>query len=210
MARKKLLVFPCNGNGIESLDCIDAEQYEVLGFIDDDRSKHMGDYPILSRGILADYRDVQVLAVPGSPVSYKERAGIISGLNLSPDRFATIVHPGASIGKNVRIGFNTLIMAGVVLTSNAVISNHVCILPNSVVHHDSIINDYTLIGSNVVIAGGCSVRRNCYIGSGANIINGVTIGAFALVGLGSNIIHDVAEHAKMAGNPARNLNTQFV
>ena len=209
MTKTKLLIFPYNGNGLEALDCIDPEKYEVLGFIDDDRSKKSGDYPVFSRSFLTRYADVQVLAVPGSPASYKQRAQVINSLNLPPRRFASIVHPGAHIGKNVLLGFNTLLMAGVVLTSNAKVGNHVCILPNSVVHHDSCIGDYTLIGSNVVIAGGCTVRKNCYIGSGTNVKNGITIDDFALVGLGSNIIHDVAEHAKMVGNPARNLSQQL-
>ena len=210
MPAQKLLIFPFNGNGIEALDCIDSEQYDVLGFIDDDSCKRSDDYALFSREVLSRYKEVQVLAVPGSPLSFKKRADVISSLRLPQERFATVIHPKAVIGKNVVIGFNTLILAGVVLTSNAVIGNHVCVLPNSVVHHDSTISDYTLIGSNVVIAGGCTVGANCYIGSGANVINGVIIGRFSLIGLGTNIINDVNENAKMVGNPARNLQTQFV
>lgn len=209
MPRKKLLIFPFNGNGIEALDCIDEDRYEVLGFIDDDPAKISDTYPIFSIDALLKYKEAQVLAVPGSPDSYKRRADVISSLQLSPERFATIIHTRAVVGRNVKIGFNSLIMGGVVLTSNAVIGNHVCILPNSVVHHDTIISDYTLIGSNVVIAGGCSIGKNCYIGSGANVKNGITIGTLSLIGLGSNIIHNVDAHAKMVGNPARNLQMQL-
>lgn len=208
--RSKLFIFPFNGNGIEALDCIDDEKFEVVGFVDDDTSKTSEDYFIYSRTVLEKYKEAFVLAVPGSPTTYQYRAEIINSLELSEDRYISAIHPSASLGKNVKVGYNCLIQAGVVLTSNAVIGNHVCILPNSVIHHDAVIKDYSLIGSNVVIAGGSIIGRSCYIGSGSNIINGISIGANALVGLGSNIIASVEKDAKMVGNPARNLNMQLI
>ena len=35
MAKQKLVIFPFNGNGIEALDAIDYEQFDFIGFIDD-------------------------------------------------------------------------------------------------------------------------------------------------------------------------------
>jgi len=207
MPRKKLVIFPYNGNGIEALDCISDTEFEIMGFIDDDLTKKTNSHVLFSREILNQYNEFYVLAVPGSPSSYKKRKLIIDSLKIEEKRFVSITHPSASIGKAVKIGYNCLVMAGVVITSNAVIKNHVCILPNSVIHHDSVVNEYTLIGGNVVVAGGTKIGRNCYIGSGTNIINGITIGDFSLIGLGSNVIKTVADHSKMIGNPARNLNS---
>ena len=206
MSKKKLVIFPFNGNGIEALDCINYDEYELVGFVDDDRTKQSDTYKIYTRDILTENTDLYVLAVPGSPTSFHKRHEFITSLNIDEQRFVTIIHPLASIGRNVRVGYNCLIMAGVVLTSNAVVGNHVCILPNSVVHHDSVIGDYTLIGSNIAIAGGVTVGKSCYIGSGTNIINSISIGDKSLIGLGSNIISNVLPNAKMVGNPARNLN----
>ena len=208
MNRTKLLIFPFNGNGLEALDCLNDEEIEFVGFIDDDPEKTSEHYKIFQRGILHQYPEFKLLAVPGGPESFQKRKAIISTINKDEDRFISVIHHTASIGRNVKIGSNCLIMAGVVLTSNAIIGNHVCILPNSVVHHDSIIGDYTLIGSKVVVAGSTSVGTNCYIGSGSNIKNGLSIGDKTLVGLGSNILGNVQENSKMVGNPARDLNLQ--
>ncbi|MDX5436137.1 MAG: acetyltransferase [Pontibacter sp.] len=208
MPKKKLIIFPFNGNGIEALDCIDFDAYELVGFVDDDASKKSGLYDIYSRDILAKYKELLVLAVPGSPASFRQRKEIIASLNLEERRYITAIHPRASIGKGVHIGANCLVMAGVVITSNARINNHVCILPNSVIHHDVVVEDYTLIGSNVVVAGGTTIGKSCYIGSGTNIINGISIGDESLVGLGSNVLKSVAGRAKMAGNPAKDLNAR--
>ncbi|HEY6975843.1 MAG TPA: acetyltransferase, partial [Chitinophagaceae bacterium] len=182
-----------------------------IGFIDDDQNKKSEQYPLFSRKILKEYKEeLFILAVPGSAASFRERKKIIDSLDIHYSRFITAIHSHASLGKNVKIGYNCLIMAGVVLTSNVQIDNHVCILPNTVIHHDSVVGEHTLIGSNVVIAGGTKIGQNCYIGSGTNIINGITVGNASLIGLGSNIIKSVTQHSKMAGNPAKDLNNKII
>lgn len=205
--KTQLLIFPFNGNGIEALDCIDENQFELIGFIDDNEEKHkqLQKYPLFKRVALDQFPNAKVLAVPGSPTTFSMREDFIQSLNIPKERFATIIHPKANIGKQVSIGYNTLIMAGVVITSNAKIKNHICILPNTVIHHDTVINNYTLIGSNVVIAGGTIVEENCYIGSGTNIINGIKIGTKSLIGLGSNVTKSIQSNSKAVGNPARLL-----
>ncbi|MEJ5961903.1 NeuD/PglB/VioB family sugar acetyltransferase [Pedobacter immunditicola] len=200
---KKLLIFPFNGNGIEALDCINDHEYDFLGFIDDNSTLTSTTHEIFPRAIIKKHPEICMLAVPGSYHSYKERAAMISSLEISEERFITAIHPRATVGKHVQIGYNCLIMAGVVITSNARLHNHICILPNSVIHHDVTIDDYTLIGSNVLIAGSTDIGSNCYIGSGSNIINGIHIGERTLVGLGSNVLKSVPENSKVAGNPAK-------
>lgn len=205
---EKLLIFPFNGNGLEALDCI-GNQYEFVGFIDDTPEKQgisAQGFPVYSREALEKFPEAKVLAVPGSPLNFQKRAGIIAGLNLPENRWATLIHPKAVVSPLAELGKNILLMAGVVLTSNCKIGNHVCILPNSVIHHDSQIRDFTLIGSAVVVAGNVTVGENCYIGSGSNIINGISIGDRTLVGLGSNVIQSVEENVKIAGNPAKRIN----
>ena len=202
-----LLIFPCNGNGIEALDCV-GEAFSPIGFVDDSPDKvgtEKFGLPVLPRSALQEHPGAKVLAVPGGPASYRNRENVVKGLGVPRERFATVVHPAARVSSHARIGLNVLIMAGVVITSNAVVGDHVCILPNSVVHHDSVIGDWTLIGSGVTIAGSVSVGRNSYIGSGSTVMNGIAIGEGALVGLGSNVIRDTASGSVVAGNPARDL-----
>jgi sugar O-acyltransferase (sialic acid O-acetyltransferase NeuD family) len=204
---RPLLIFPCNGNGIEALDCLGPEFYP-LGFIDDApdkvNSKRFG-ITIFGREALERFPDAQVLAVPGSPISFRERERIVASLGVPVSRFARVVHPLARISPLATVGVNVLIMAGVVITSNAVIGNHVCLLPNTVVHHDAVVGDWSLIGSNVTIAGNTTIGYNCYIGSGASVMNGIKVCDRVLVGLGSNVIRDVPPSITVAGNPARPL-----
>ncbi|MCX5829568.1 MAG: acetyltransferase [Deltaproteobacteria bacterium] len=200
---KKLLIFPYNGNAIESLDCIDSE-FEFIGFIDDSIDKQIkreNDHRVFGRTILDKYEDAFLLIVPGSPTTFLERKKIIDNFNIKSERLAQIIHPKACISPLAKIGKNVLIMAGVVVTSNAIIGNHVCILPNTVIHHDVRVNDYCLIGSNITIAGYATIGINCYIGSGTSIINGVEIGDRTMIGMGSNVIRNIDHNCIAVGNP---------
>jgi sugar O-acyltransferase (sialic acid O-acetyltransferase NeuD family) len=197
---------------MEALDCL-GDAYRLVGFVDDNPDKigtERFGFPVLPRSAVHEYPHAQVLAVPGSPTSYRGRAAVIAGLGIPADRFTTVIHPAASVSPRARIGLNVLIMAGVVITSNAVVGDHVCVLPNSVVHHDSTVGDWSLVGAGVTIAGNVSIGRNCYIGSGSTLMNGVSIGEGALVGLAGNVIRDVAPDSVVAGNPARELRRDHV
>ena len=204
---KKVLIFPCNGNAIEALSCMPADR-EVIGFVDDTSEKQgtaVFGIPVYSRDAFRNFPDAEVLAVPGSPTSFMNRAVLIQSLGLEAKRYAQIIHPRASVSPLASIGTNVLIMSGAVLTANCKIGDHVCLLPNTVIHHDSSVGDYTLIGSNVTVAGYVSIGANCYIGSGSSIINGIEVGERVLIGMGSNVIRSVQSDSKMVGNPARAL-----
>jgi len=206
-APRQLLIFPCNGNGLEALDCL-GDAYAFAGFIDDAPGKQGSDrhgHRVMPRAALDAFPDAHVLAVPGSPLSYGGRCEAIEGLRLPNHRFARVIHPRASISPLATIGHNVLLMAGVVVTSNARIGNHVCVLPNTVIHHDVVVNDWSLVGASVIIAGGAVIEENCYVGSGTSVMNGLRVGKAALVGLGSNVIRDVPAGSTVAGNPARRL-----
>ncbi len=202
-----LLIFPCNGNGVEALDRL-GDAYRCVGFVDDTPEKQVGDthgIPVFDRRALAERTDAAVLAVPGSPTSLPLAAGGHRRPRRAEGSLRTGHPPGARISSLAVVGRNVLVMAGVAITSNAVVGDHVCVLPNTVIHHDVVIRDWTLVGSNVTIAGNTAVGENCYIGSGTSIMNGLSVGGGVLVGMGSTVIRDVPAGARVAGNPARQL-----
>jgi sugar O-acyltransferase (sialic acid O-acetyltransferase NeuD family) len=208
-----LVLFPCNGNAMEALDCL-GNEFRAIGFIDDDRGKigkSVLGLPVWSRSALAEYADAKVLAVPGSPASFPRRAELIESLAIPRERLATVVHPNALVSRHASIGLNVLLMAGVVVTANAVIEDHVVILPNAVVHHDSRIGAYTMMGSGVLVAGFVDIGEKCYIGSGSRFRNNLAIASGTLVGLGSTVVRAIEETGGVwAGNPARFMRPQLL
>ena len=204
---RPLLIFPCNGNAIEALDCL-GSAFRLIGFVDDSPDKvgrRVHGHDVYPRAAFDEWPAALVLAVPGSPASFRSRRAVIEGLGIAAERVARVVHPGAHLSPLATLGHNLLVMAGVVITSNAVIGHHVCMLPNSVIHHDVQIGDWSLIGSNVTSAGSTRLGENCYIGSGSSVMNGLEVGAGALVGMGSTVIRPVAAGSIVAGSPARVL-----
>ncbi len=205
--KQELLLFPCNGNAREALDAV-GEKWNVVGFIDDNvdlQKNGCAGLPVFDRSALDKFPNAFVLAVPGAPHSFHMRQEIIQSLSIDELRFATVIHPKASVGMQVKLGRNCFIQSGVVLTSNAEIHDHVVILPNTVVHHDSQIGAFSMLGSNVTIAGNSLVGKGCYIGSGSSIINGIAIGDHSLIGMGSVVIRSISPTSKVVGVPAKQL-----
>lgn len=211
---KKLFIFPFGGNARESLLSLLAinekrKEWDIIGFIDDDHSKHGRDYygvkVLGGRELLEKYADTSVLAVPGSPEGYSRRKSIIESLPVKQSRFATIIHPSVVKAPDAVIGYNTLLMANVVVSCGVHVRNHCIVLPNTVIAHDSVVGDYCCIGSNVSVSGHVAIGWGSYIGSGVKIRENVRIGEQSLIGLGSNVIADVESGVVAVGNPARVL-----
>jgi sugar O-acyltransferase (sialic acid O-acetyltransferase NeuD family) len=203
-----LLLFPCNGNAIEALDCLGAEM-RPIAFVDDDSAKigtTLYGLPVRGRDALTAFPAAKVLAIPGSPTSFARRAETIASLGIPRERFATVVHPVSIVSAHATLGANVLVMGGAVVTAGAVVEDHVIILPNSVVHHDSRIEENTIVGSGVVVAGYARIGQNVYIGSGSRIGSHVTVAPGTLVGMGSMVLKSIPEpRGVWVGSPARFL-----
>ena len=211
---KRLLIFPFGGNARESLISVlaineTAQEWNVVGFLDDDRSLHGKDYAGIKvlggRELLKEYSDAFVLAVPGSPQGYLRRKSIIENLQVEKSRFATIIHPSVVRAPDAVIGCNTLLMPHVVVSCGVQVGSHCIVLPNTVIAHDSVVSDYCCIGSNVSISGAVTVGSECYIGSGVKVRENVRIGSRSLIGLGSNVLSDIEEGVVVIGNPAKSM-----
>jgi sugar O-acyltransferase (sialic acid O-acetyltransferase NeuD family) len=206
---EELMIFPYSGTAIEALDCL-GDKWKCIGFISDDElliGKEDYGIKIYGRQALQSFSNAKILAVHGSPASYRNRVTTMCSLDIAEERFALVIHEKASVSSHAKIGFNVLIMAGVVITANAEISNHVVVLPNSVIHHDSKIGAYTLVAANVTVAGNVTIGENCYIGAASSIKNGITIGKASMIGIGANVIHSYPEKSILVGNPARSIST---
>lgn len=211
---KPIVFFPFNGNSIEALSVLQSinavkPEWDFVGFVDDNPDKKdqgCGGYRVMGdRTFLQEREDVFVLAVPGSPVSFLSRPGIIRSLGIDRRRFVTLIHPSASIGIECMLGENTLLMNNVVLTADVKLGHHVVVLPNTILSHNTRVGSFTVIGSNTSVSGNVSIGENCYIGSRTSVINGVSIGDRSIVGIGSNVIRSIQPDGVFAGNPARKL-----
>lgn len=205
MDRPPIVLIGCSGNALEIFEAV-QRSYRVLAFLDDNRDlggSGPDGVPVLPMHEIAAFPQAQALFLIGSERSVGRRAEIIARLGLPEARFATFVHPAATVSRFATLGAGCVVFAGVVITAGARVGRHVIILPNSVVHHDAELGDHCLVGSNVTLAGGCRLGAACYVGSASSVRNGVSVGAGSLIGMAANVVRDVGPGLVVAGNPAR-------
>lgn len=153
---------------------------------------------------------------PSADVSPEARIGagtrIWNGVQV---REGAVVGERCVIGKDayvdvgVRIGDRVKIENGALVFHGVTVEDGVFIGPGAILTNDRNPRAVTTAGevateadwtlSPIVLRAGCSV------GAGAVVVAGAEIGRWALVGAGAVVTRSVAEHALVAGNPARAL-----
>ena len=130
-------------------------------------------------------------------------------LRMSPSvRFATIVHPRATIAEDVLIGSGCFIAAGVTVNTGTRLGEHVVLNTNASVDHDCQIADFSFVGPNAALAGGVQVAAAAFVGIGASLIQCIKIGKNSVVGAGSVVLRSVPRNQIWAGVPATCIRNQ--
>lgn len=149
-----------------------------------------------------DHPAALILLCTGNPANFASRRVIAQRLALKDDRYATLVHPSASVALSCGVGRGSILLAHVAVTADAEIARHVAVMPQVVVTHDCRVGDFATLASGVRLGGGCNVEPGAYVGSGACVRENVTVGAGALVGMGSIVTRDVPANRLWFGTPA--------
>lgn len=186
-------------------------RWRLLGFLDDDPAKHgsvIDGLRVLGCAELAIESGARLIIGIASWRNRLARRGVAERLALPRERYATIVHPSASIARDARLGAGTAILQNVVIANGSALGDHVLISPNVSLAHDQVLEDFVTIASGAVVAGYVHVGSNSYIGAGSAIRDGVIVHENAMVGIGAVVIHDVPAGCTVCGNPARPMRTR--
>ncbi|HEY6531318.1 MAG TPA: NeuD/PglB/VioB family sugar acetyltransferase [Acidimicrobiales bacterium] len=185
--------------------------FDLLGFLDDDPlmvGADVGGLPVLGPlDWVHDHPDVAVVLCAGNPGNPGVRRTIAHRLGLDDDRYATLVHPAASVASSASLGPGTVVHATTVLTADIELGAHVAVMPAVVLTHDDVVSDFVTIGAGVRVAGGVLVGEAAYLGSGCLIRERVTVGRDSLVGMGAVVTRDIPPGEVWVGSPARRLRT---
>jgi len=208
-----LLIVGAGGFGREAaaaVHSINAVQpkWDLLGFVDDDPvllGREFEGARVLGpvdAGIAAS-PSARVVVCTGHPQNYFSRFAIVRRLRLAPDRYATLLHPAASIAPTTVIGHGSVVLAGTVATAECQIGNHVAIMSVVAITHDDQIGDFATLASGVRLGGGVRVEPGAYLGAGALVREALTVGAWSLVAMGAVVTRPVPRAELWAGVPAR-------
>lgn len=181
--------------------------WALLGYLDDDPAmwgRRLADVPVLGPiGSAHRYPDASIVLCTGRPDDYFSRARISTLLDVPSRRYATIIHPLASVSADSAVGPGSVLLAGAVLTANCHVGSHVTVMPGAVLTHDDVLGDYVTLGARVCLGGGARVDRGAYLGSGVLVREGLSVGAWSMIGMGAVVLADVPAAEIWYGVPAR-------
>jgi sugar O-acyltransferase (sialic acid O-acetyltransferase NeuD family) len=211
MAPRPLLLIGAGGLAREVLAAVRLlpEKWNPIGALDDDPSRHGADLdgvPVLGGlDLVGDFSDAAVVACVANVRRPGGRLGVARRLDLPDDRWATMVHPAASLAEGSILGPGTVLLAGVVVTAPLRIGAHVVAMPHVLITHDDNIADGVTFAGGASLGGAVTVGECAYLGQGSLVRETLTIGAGAIIGMGSVVLQDVPAGEVWAGVPARRI-----
>ena len=151
------------------------------------------------------YDDHSVVVCAGKGSVRRLLVERLADVGVTSDRFATVIHPAASVPDSCPIGYGSIVLAGVVLTADVTIGSHVVIMPNAVLTHDNVLDDYVTLAAAVALGGGVQVGEGAYLGMHATVREGLRVGAEAMLGMGSALVTHLPAAETWSGVPAKRL-----
>ena len=204
-----VFVFGASGHAKVVIDALErVAAAKVLFVCDDAAAKHgavlMGYQVVGGRAeLLARRSETNVGIVTIGDNSIRERVAdwlIDNGCSLT-----SVVHPSATVAREVEIGNGTVVMAGCVINSGTRVGRNVIINTGATVDHDCELGDSVHVAPGSHLCGHVTVGAGTLIGAGTTIIPGVRVGKSAVVGAGSTVLANVPDGARAGGSPCRLL-----
>lgn len=206
--KQGVFVFGASGHAKVVIDAIErGGRNQVLFLCDDAREKHgtqiMG-YMVLGRDELLARRHETKLGIVGIGEN-RIRQHVASWLVEQGCALTSVVHPAATIGRDVEIGDGTVIMAGCVVNTGARLGRNVIVNTGATVDHDCEVEDGVHIGPGSHLCGHVAIGAGTLVGAGTIIAPSIRVGASVVIGAGSTVLSDVPDDARVGGSPCRPL-----
>jgi sugar O-acyltransferase (sialic acid O-acetyltransferase NeuD family) len=210
----RIVILGAGGLGREILDVIEAiniveSNYEVAGFLDDREPKShlLEDRGVRYLGALDQLGAVDALFVIGIGDGVARRRVALAA-ELVGSSAPALIHPTATRGARVSVGYGTVICSHVSITTNIEIGRHVSLNLNCTVGHDAVLEDFVTVMPGATVSGDVHLGEACMVGTNAAIIQGVRVGREVQVGAGAAVIRDLPDFVTAVGVPAKIIGTK--
>ena len=173
-----------------------TEQYEIIGFLDDNNPQKYGNdfygsYIIGGKeklNLIKKNGTVNIIIGFGNNYIRLRLGGMLKkiGFNL-----VSAIHPTSILARDISIGPGTVVAAGVIINTNVTID------------HECNIQDGVHISPGVIIAGNVNVGKGSWIGVGAIISDHIIIGSGSIIGAGAVVVNNIPNDVVAYGFPAK-------
>lgn len=209
MKKNPLLIVGSSGHAKVIIDIVEKQNtYEIIGIIDSFQQIgfQVFGYTVIGneyslQSIKNKYRNLKIFIAIGDNATRNRITEKLFSLDSNLE-FATLIHPDAIIGRNVKIGKGVVIMAGSIINSDTEIGNFSIVNTNSCVDHDCCLEEFVSVAQGVAIGGGVKIGAFTAILIGATLKQGIVIGKESVIEPGSVIIKNIDSFEVHQGNPA--------
>ena len=213
---RPLVIYGAGGFGrevlqvVRDINAVHPLTWDPVGFAVDEQfvsASLVQGLPIVgSLDWLARNPHVEVVIAIGAPAARRRLARLIA--QEAGNAFATLVHPRAWLGQNVRIGQGSVVCAGALVTTDISIATHVHVNIGSTIGHDSVIGDFVTLNPSVNVSGNVHLAEGVEVGTGSVLLPKLSVGEWAIVGAGAVVTKDVPADVTAVGAPARVIKTR--
>ena len=199
-----IVIYGAGGHGKVIAEILIACGRSLKGFIDDNaslRGSSVLGLPVYSADEwLRSHGQTGVALGVGINVAREQVAMRVkhSGCTL-----LTVIHPGALVSRNARIGEGTAVMPGAVLNADCDIGEGAIINSGAIVEHDAQIGRYAHLSPNSAAGGGAIVGAYAHIGMGASVLPFKRVGTKCVIGAGAVVTSDISDGQLAYGVPAK-------
>ena len=197
--KKNIYIVGCGGQAKVSYDIIKKlEEYKNIYFVDKDDGIFLGCDVINENKFLEKYEEENIFLALGENSVRKK---VHEKYKLKNHKFPNIIHPSATISKNVKFGYGNIVMANSVINTHSNIKNFCVLNTASILEHDCDVSSYVSLAPNSVICGNCTIGEGVYIGANACVIHSINIKKWSVIGASSTVIKDICENTVNVGTP---------
>src|SRR5262245_3093588 len=210
-----LVIWGASGHAMVVADIVrQLGRYELVGFLDDFRTNPEYDARLdgCILGGRAQLAELRARGIEDLLVAVGDCAARLQLASIATDhglRLATVVHPRASVARNVCLGAGTVVCAGAVIGPACSIGQNVIVNTSASVDHECALEDGAHVSPGAHLGGNVVVRRGAWVGIGATVVPGVSIGAGSILGAGGVLLNDLPAGGVAVGVPGAVWRTEM-
>lgn len=182
-----------------------AEQFSILGFLDDDAAKQGKElYGLKVLGntefLFTLGKEVAVAIGIGFP---KAKRKVFEKIKDNGNDFPSFIASRAWVSNNVSVGKGVILYPGVSINYQTVVDDFVIMNMNCAVGHDCRIGKFSALAPGVNLGGFTVLEEAVDMGIGAATKQNIVVGSGAVIGGQAMLIKNVEPGTKVAGVPGK-------
>ncbi len=182
-----------------------AEQYNLLGFLDDDANKLGKEFYGLkvlgnTEHLFALDKKVAVVIGIGFPNAKRK---VFAKIKDNGNDFPSFIAGNAWLSNTVTTGKGVILYPGVSINYETVVEDFVIMNMNCAIGHNCTIGKFSALAPGVNLAGFTKLEEAVDMGIGSATKQNINVGSNAIVGGQAMLVKNVEPGTKVAGVPAR-------